>query len=337
MDKNTGQTSVKNIVIESFSLNPSALITLFEIDISDLGFNQGIISQTEIDLQQNTVFRFHNNINLTTKSIFWKGQEYVAAPIAADGFETNLKGTLPTPKLSMTVSDDGIPALAALKERLFEMGDIVGGKITRIRTYSRFLDAANFIGGVPPANFFPDPNAELPRDIFFIDRKSIENKNFIEYELSSIFDVEGIKLPGGLVSQDCCRWQYRGEGCLYEYASRKNAITHGDGILPISAPPVATALDEPINTLITGVSFVDKGAYNRGMSYNKGESVFLAHRGINYYFVSKIDNNLTVPPDDSVWIQEDCSKKMRACKMRFQNIGSGSLPIGAYPSVNRFK
>jgi len=160
-------TSVKNVIAESFSLNPSALITLFEIDISEIGFNAGVISSTDVISENNTVFRFHNSVNLTTNSIFWQGKEYIAAPIFAEGFEITAKGALNNPKISITVDDAGIPYLSRLKDRIRELGDIVGGKITRIRTFSRFLDAANFVGGIPPKDFSPDPNSEFPRDIFY--------------------------------------------------------------------------------------------------------------------------------------------------------------------------
>ena len=77
-----------------------------------------------------------------------------------------------------------------------------------------------------------------------------------------------------------------------EYAGKKTFV-HGDGTLPQSAPPVATALDENISTVITGHAIIDKGAYNLGQPYNIGESVFIQNRGINYYFVSLLPNNMT--------------------------------------------
>lgn len=337
MLKSDANISIKNLNAELFSLNPSALITLFTIDITDLAFNQGIASQSDLLNNNNLIFRFHNTINVTSKSIFWQGQEYIAAPIQAVGFETSVKGTPPTPKLSLSVSDEGIAHLARLKDRIYQLGDIVGGKLNRIRTFAKFLDSVNFLNGIPPQNFFPDPNSELPRDIYFIDRKSNENKNFLEYELSPLFELEGIKLPGRLVSQNNCSAQYRCEGCLYEYSNRKNNDIHGDGILPQNAPPIATSFNEPINTLITGVPFIDKGAYNINQVYNKGEFCFIQHRGVNYYFVSKIDNNATSPPDSSVWIADECSKKLLGCKLRWGNIGNGVLPFNAFPSVTRFK
>jgi lambda family phage minor tail protein L len=334
----TGQAaiSMKNIAGELMSLNPSALLSLYEIDVSSLGFQAGIISSTEVELGINTVFRFHSNINLTVSSIFWNNNEYVAAPIETVGFETNLKGSPAVPTLSMTVSDEGIPQLTILKQRIRELGDIVGAQVTRIRTFAKFIDITNFYNQIPPQGFNPDPSQELPRDIYYIERLANENKTSIQYELSPLFLVDGITLPGRIISEDSCPWNYRGEGCLYEYSNRKTYV-HGNGTLPTIAPPVATNLDELISNVVTGVSFVDKGQYNVGQSYNAGETVFIQNRGINYYFVSQVNNNNSAPPNTSGWVQDACSKRILGCKYRFLPIGSGILPFGGFPSVNRFQ
>jgi len=102
LNTNQAQTSIKNIVAESFSLNPSALLSFYEIDISNLGLNMGEISQSEVDSSKNTIFRFHNNISLYTNSLFWQGVEYIAAPILADGFGINVIATNLCPVKSLT-------------------------------------------------------------------------------------------------------------------------------------------------------------------------------------------------------------------------------------------
>jgi lambda family phage minor tail protein L len=348
MLKAQANTSIKNLYSETFSLNPSALISLFEIDVGQIGLDLAKISQTEVDRQINTIFRFHNNVSLTSSSIFWKGKEYTAAPIQAEGFETNAKGTLPTPRLTMTVSDEGIPQLAIFKNRLLELGDITGGKVTRIRTFAKFLDASNFIDSVSPEGFSPDSNSEFPRDIYFIDRKSAENKNTIEFELASILDVEGVKLPGRLVVSNSCPFTYRGAGCLYEYSSRRNPIIHeeeGVSILPEIAPPVATDKDEYISSLLSGATFTDLGEYDANRIYNSGDYVFLDYNNHKYYFVSKTNNVSTSPPNLNYWIPEQCGKSTYSCSMRWGTQGVadgngivlGNLPFGGWPTVNRFR
>jgi lambda family phage minor tail protein L len=346
MDKNTASQSIKKLYAEASLLEPSALLTLFEINIADIGFSQGVVSQTDINQETNTVFRFHNNVKLTNSSIYWQGKEFVAAPIQAEGFETNLKGTLPTPRLSLTVSDEGIPVLSQLKERIRELGDLSGAKVTRIRTFAKFIDAENFYGTTSPAGFQPDPNAEFPRDVFYIDRKSKEDKFTIEYELGSILDVGDAKLPARLVVANSCPFSYRGAGCCYEYSERRIENEHGaegESVLPTSAPPVANENDEKFSVLLSGITLVDRGAYNQTIPYNSGDFVYITHNNLNYYFVANGVNVLTPPPNKNYWIQEACSKKIKGCELRYALGGSakgvtlGNLPYGGFSSVTRFK
>ena len=60
----------------------------------------------------------------------------------------------------------------------------------------------------------PDPTAEFPREIYTIDRKSAENRNVVEYELASSFDLAGVRAP----KRQCitrCQWVYRSAECSY--------------------------------------------------------------------------------------------------------------------------
>ena len=68
-----------------------------------------------------------------------------------------------------------------------------GAKVTRRRTLLRYLDATNFSGGSCP--YTPDTSALFPDEIFYIDRKSIENREIVEFELASKIDVMNLRLP----------------------------------------------------------------------------------------------------------------------------------------------
>ncbi len=214
--KAEAQIAAKKVNKELFSLTPATLITLFEIDFSQIALDLNLTTTQEIDAgTSNTVFRFHNNVRFITANIandiIWKNQYYKATPIIAEGFEIASKGTLPTPLLSLAVPDPGVPYLAILKDRIKQLDDLVGAKVTRIRTFAKFLDAANFSPETIPEGFEPNDNCELPRDIYYIDRKSNETKNIIEFELASILDVEGIKLPGRIVIANKCLFTNRGD------------------------------------------------------------------------------------------------------------------------------
>lgn len=347
MDKNQAIESIKNLNTEASQLYPSALITMFEIDIGNILFGRGVASQSELDSQNNTVFRFHNSLKSSTNSIVWQGKTFIAAPIQCEGFETSVKGVLPTPKLSLTTSDDGIPFLSRLKDRIFQLGgDLVGSSVQRIRTFAKFLDAVNFYDSVVPAGFSPDPFSEFARDKFFIDRKSGENKNSLSFDLVSPLDLENIRLPGRLVIEGTCPIAYRGGECGYEYASRRNSVEHDpDLTLPQFAPAISNEKDELISDLLPGIPIIDKGQFQSDIVYNKGDQVFIKHNTLLYYFVCKVNGSSVAPPNQTQWISDLCSKKIIGCDTRWGILGSaegggiikGQLKFSGYPSVTRFK
>ena len=41
----------------------------------------------------------------------------------------------------------------------------------------------------------PDPTAEFPKEIYFLDRKVTENRNVVTWELQSALDLVNVKLP----------------------------------------------------------------------------------------------------------------------------------------------
>lgn len=349
MNKGESQIASKLISAETMNLSPTAIIELFEIDISDIVYQKGRFTENILNILESPIFRFHNTLKLSNNAIKFGDIEYYAAPIKIEGFEISGKGTLPVPKMSITVNSDGIPFLALLKEKILEIGDLVGAKVTRIRTFLRFLDASNFIDINPPPNLEPNPNAYLVKDIFYIDRKSLETKNTIEYELASILDVEGIQLPFRLLIGDKCNFSYRGGGCMYEYEGNRVDNLHGKlGIskLPIEAAPIATENNEKISDVIK-VGIVVKGRYNPATKYNKGDAIFIERKnGIKYYYVAKVNDPPISPPHTSYWIADTCSRTITGCKLRWGSNGSakvgnsglklGELPYGGFPSVLKF-
>ncbi len=41
----------------------------------------------------------------------------------------------------------------------------------------------------------PDPTASFPNEVYFIDRKVMETRNIIQFELAASFDLHGVKIP----------------------------------------------------------------------------------------------------------------------------------------------
>lgn len=173
------------------SLDHGSLIELFKLDLTALG---------------GTLAYFHAGTNALQQVLVWQGNSYNPWPIQVEGFEYNGRGQLPTPTMRIANIGGAITALALAYE------DMIGGKVTRQRTFAKYLDAVNFPGGVNPD---ADPSAEFDDDIFYVERKVSETKVFVEYELSSAMDVEGVMLPLRPVIANLCQWQYRSAECGY--------------------------------------------------------------------------------------------------------------------------
>jgi lambda family phage minor tail protein L len=335
------QSSIKAANTELFDLTPSSPVTLFEIDVSNQYYeNSSFTSDME------PIFRFHNNLKLYDKNIIWQGNIYYPAPILAEDFEYSAQGSLPTPKLTLSVNDLSINELRRLKLVIKNYDDLTGAKVTRRRTFAQFLDAENWIliGGTP-SGYTPDPNSEFTSDIYYISRKSADNKNSIQFELTSVLDLEGLKLPLRVVLQDRCVATYRGIGCLYEYSSRLDTEAHGDidsTQLPLEAPPVANFKDELFTDLLGISSLSDKGEYNNSMAYKKGDHFYVTKNSVKFYFVTKVDAPInTAPPNENYYISDECGHLIRSCGLRWRKYGEngpnkGGLMYNGFPSVNKF-
>lgn len=184
-------TTPQAITSEIQKLAPSAIIELFQLDATVFG---------------DQIYYFHAGTNALKGSIVWQGQEYLPYPMQISGFEFTAGGQLPRPKMAVSNVTGAITALVLLYQ------DLLGAKVTRKRTMAKYLDAVNFDGGVNPD---ADPTAEFADDIYFIDQKVNENKNFVEFELASSFDVQGVRLPRRQIIQNICPWKYRGAECGY--------------------------------------------------------------------------------------------------------------------------
>lgn len=345
ISKAQSRQSTLNRNIEILSLTPSTLITLWEIDTG--------VTMDEIGLKDSPnydyIFRFHNSSKLGNTSVYWRSKEYYPLPIQAEGFEYVSKGSPQAPKLTLAINED-IPlddpkrvALALLKSRLKQLNDLAGVKITRRRVFAKYIDGFNFENiskeDLAGQGFAPDPNMQFDPDIYYIDRKSLENKSVIEFELGSIIDVEGVKLPGRAVYAKRCPFAYRGFGCLYEYRSNRVSFIHGtsaESTLPPSAPPVANSKNEKIQDILgpaTKITYV--GIYIKEDVYQKGHAVHIQKDGIKYYFVSSINDNKTSPPNPLFWITDECAKDINGCRLRWADLllHDGSLSFGGFPGI----
>lgn len=166
----TVQTELQNIN------QTSPWVELYILDCSTIG---------------GTTYYFTPNYYPTGSAVVWQGNTYTFIPIQSAGWEiagaTSQGGaTQPTPTISISnVNKTLLTAVVAL-------GNLVGAKLTRYRTYQKFLD------GQPSA----DPTQYIGPDIFYVNQKTGHNKNVITFQLINPIDMPGKMLPGRQVLKD---------------------------------------------------------------------------------------------------------------------------------------
>jgi len=185
------------IVSNLQNTNPSAIIELFTLQLDN-----SLHGAT-------TIYRFHNGSSLKDNGeIVWAGNTYQRFPIKAEGFAFR-QGQLPRPTLTVSNALGTITAILAAVNATTAGNDLTGATVTRIRTLARFIDAVNFPSNVNPYGT-PDPTAEFPQEIYKIDRKSAENREVVQFELASVFDLAGIRAP----QRQCTRAEFPSIGTI---------------------------------------------------------------------------------------------------------------------------
>ena len=279
------------LISELQKTDPSAVIELFELQLS-----QSLHNAT-------TTYRWHSGV--ATNSIgelVLDGVTYNAMPIEAEGFDYRggKEQQLPRPTLRVSNLLSTVSAILANVNTFTPHNNLIGAKVTRIRTLAKFLDSSNFGSGTTtytvtvvnsgsgnkfalngiesptitlmkgstyifyqndysnsghpiafrktddsaytdgvttvgtagssgarttftvPANApsslkyyctvhgnnmgnnititnYTNPNANasirFPDDVYYVDRKSLENSELVEFELAAVFDLSNVKIP----------------------------------------------------------------------------------------------------------------------------------------------
>jgi lambda family phage minor tail protein L len=108
------------VIQEVQKLAPDAIVELYKLDFTNLG---------------GSIMYFHGD---TVQGPIWfDGVQYDPWPIKTEGF-ARTSDKQPTPKMSIANLDSAVSALCN------QYSDLVGAKLTRIRTFGKFIDARNF-------------------------------------------------------------------------------------------------------------------------------------------------------------------------------------------------
>jgi len=293
----------KETLEEQNKFDPSALISLYEIDARSLN---------------GPLLRFHAGVNGKYESIIFDGIEYTAFPMEISDVETDGKGTLPRIKVT------GSNVKGILSAFLINTNNLIGARFIRRRVFARFLDSANFPNGKNPFGT-PDPTAAYADEIFYVNRKIQETAEVVQFECVTPLELDNVKLPNRLVFANLCPFKYR------------DSLTCG-----YSGPPITDRFSKSF-TGVYGFTLSNEGVWLNTGVYNQGQYVYRTSEidqtyGQTFVFVcsrngaSGIDNDPLF--DSSSWVMDACPHNLLGCKTHYP---TGALQYGGFAGASRSK
>ena len=314
----------KEVAREAMSPDPSQLLEFFLIYYGWPDDQRSVLALT-------TIANFG-------KSITWQGIEYISTPLEANGFNLKGDGELPRPRLTIANKD------LEISKYLKTHNNLIGAKVVRKRTFAKFLDDVNFKGGKNPyfdlrsitQETAANANNYLPDQTFYVNRRITENKQLVEFELSSVLEMENVFIPNRNVYARYCTFVYRGHGCRYVGNPKRTANSQN------------FTDREGSNITLTS----NKGAWQSNTTYNKGDFVFVETENytlrkddevdlddpkekLKTFYVciaNSVAGNQNFPPISKNWQRDECSKKISDCKLRFNR----NLRFGGFPGCHEY-
>lgn len=316
-----------------FSSDPSAVVCFYNINLKEKG-----------------EYLFHAGENGYKKPIIFGGKTYDFFPIEISGFDIQGDGRLPRPRMVFG-NPQGVVSL-----RLNYFDDFINYRITRIKTFVKFLDDENFPGNKNPAGVVSS-DVTFQEEIYFVNEKIIENDSIVEFELVSLLELQNAKVPNRKIYSNHCQWKYRGQsGCGYTGApiadqKNKKFIDSGYEGMTIGKDVYFTSSEFDINKQF--------GEWDLFTVYNKGDLVEVTPFDFDpiikpkSIYICVEDNTESFPPrDPSSWVLDECDKTICGCKLRFSEAakdaggakrkgvdyseGTKGLPFGGFPGVDPY-
>lgn len=296
-----------------FDISPSSIICLYKINLKEKG-----------------EYLFHAGENGYREHIIFNGERYEFFPIKVEGFEMHGDGRLPRPKMTFSNHQGNVSI------RLGFYKDFINYKVTRIKTFVKYLDKENFPDNFNP-HAEPDPDASFSQDVYYVNQKVKEDDNVVEFELVSLLELQNAKIPARTIYSNHCPWQYRSNiGCKYKgkpISDRRNKRFVPSGY---NGPMVGEEVHITGDILIEEFAQTGEDGFypewDRSKKYNQGDVVRIEPFDddkdiypVSIYVCIK-DETRTFPVTDSEnWILDVCDKTLCGCRLRF---GENALEAG---------
>jgi len=281
---------------------------------------------------ENLIFRWHSGKNENLHDIVWQGNIYSSFPIEATGFEWSGKGAIPRPTLTVANITSYLSGILGTYE------DLIGSKVTRKRTFAKYLDAYCYVEGEALGGTCTSETGGEP---YSSSKSDCEN--------STINGGAGtwVAYTSSTCTSDSGTWYANDEEDYTAefadeiwYIDRKATETRTHVEFELTAAYDVAGIKLPARSVIANLCpWVYKGTecgydttVNSGGSCNNGTDTTLATCKTanatwtpNYF---KIDNTSTSNASEDV-----CAKNFTACEKRFPP--GTPMPFGGFPGATR--
>jgi lambda family phage minor tail protein L len=296
-----------NVYEELLSSGPFAIIELFELKTFESLHGSDNEYYFHAGRNRKTTEPSNTDDIISAYSIYYNGHTYLPLPIEATGFEFKGDGGLPRPTIRVANLNSNITQLLLGVNEVTPGNDLNGAQVTRVRTLSRFLDGSNWENGVNPYGS-PDNSAiaQMPKEVYYIDRKVAETRDFVEFEMVSSLDLANARAPRRLVMQNLCQWKYRGKECGYtgtaDFTPTGQTVTYTSAV----NYSYTSGADKLLagNTLAVGESLVSSNGFFTAVMQSDGNFVtYTKPEPVQKY--AKWATNTIRPPGDYVLVMQN--------------------------------
>ena len=281
---------MSDIVTDAVSLEPGNIIELFELDVS-----------TGAGSDSDPIYRWHSGVDAEQEtSIVWQGNVYTAMPIEATGFEFNGKGAIPRPTLTVANISP------VLRTAINDYDDLIGAKVTRKRTFTKYLDSYCKIDSINYGGYCTGNDTTSTSKSDCLDaNKNGGQGTWTAYDQSDCDGDNGRWYLNSTADSDA---DFADE---IWYIDRKATETNTYFEFELTAAHDVMGIKLPSRSIISN---------NCPWKYKGTEC---GYSGSSYF---DEDNNSVTDVADDV-----CSKNFQACELRFGE--NAELPFGGFPGA----
>jgi lambda family phage minor tail protein L len=253
------------------------MTNLIATDSQKQEIDSPLIDLFELTLPSGSVLYFHPGVEADLSTVHFRGgsdpavvKEYVAFPMLLDGMEISSDGAINRPNFTVANIANAFSGSGGVLGS-YKNTDLIGQRITRRQTLQKYLDNGSGSSTNPPSQY--------SKVTYLIDRVTQETNISVTFEVSVVYDLEGITLPRRVTVGKYCSWMYQGYevyakgGCTWHLDSGlSTGDTSGADSTTVVAHNVFLDMNDKPLVLASWLSS-NAGAWSSGGSYTTSSYV----------------------------------------------------------------